>query len=237
MTLGTSKLKARTGPHYWPLADPVMVAFVLAVTLLAMAIALNVVSLAYSRLGLEGPWVLAILLGCIVGSWFNIPVARLGGDVVFAPTLVRVYGMTYVVPAWIHARTKIVAVNVGGAIIPTGLAAYLMWHDRLGWQALAATALVVVPVHAAARIVRGVGVVVPTLIPPVSAAFAAWVMHVPEIAALAYVSGTFGVLIGADLLNLRHITRMDAPVVSIGGAGTFDGIFVTGIVAVAITAL
>ena len=53
-----------------------------------------------------------------------------------------------------------------------------------------------------------------------------------NVAAVAYVSGTLGTLIGADLLNLSRIQGLGAPVVSIGGAGTFDGIFLTGIVAV-----
>jgi uncharacterized membrane protein len=40
------------------------------------------------------------------------------------------------------------------------------------------------------------------------------------------------VLLGADLARLGEIRRMGAPVASIGGAGTFDGIFLTGLVAV-----
>ncbi|HEV2170401.1 MAG TPA: DUF1614 domain-containing protein, partial [Candidatus Binatus sp.] len=50
--------------------------------------------------------------------------------------------------------------------------------------------------------------------------------------AVAYISGVLGTLVGADLLNLRNLTDLGAPVASIGGAGTFDGIFMTGIVAV-----
>ena len=50
--------------------------------------------------------------------------------------------------------------------------------------------------------------------------------------AVAYVSGTLGTLVGADLLHLKDIRRMGAPIASIGGAGTFDGIFLTGIMAV-----
>jgi len=50
--------------------------------------------------------------------------------------------------------------------------------------------------------------------------------------ALAYVTGSLGTLIGADLLNLDKIQGLGAPVASIGGAGTFDGIFLTGILAV-----
>ena len=41
-----------------------------------------------------------------------------------------------------------------------------------------------------------------------------------------------GTLIGADLLHVRQVIRLAAPVASIGGAGTFDGVFLTGIIAV-----
>jgi uncharacterized membrane protein len=51
-------------------------------------------------------------------------------------------------------------------------------------------------------------------------------------APLAYICGTMGVLLGADLLRLNDIRKIGTPVASIGGAGTFDGIFLTGIVAV-----
>ena len=49
---------------------------------------------------------------------------------------------------------------------------------------------------------------------------------------LAYICGVLGVLIGADLLNLNKIKKLGAPTASIGGAGTFDGIFLTGVLAV-----
>ena len=40
----------------------------------------------------------------------------------------------------------------------------------------------------------------------------------------------------ADLLNLKKISKLGAPIASIGGAGTFDGIFLTGIFAVVLAA-
>ena len=46
-----------------------------------------------------------------------------------------------------------------------------------------------------------------------------------------------GTLIGADLLNLDKISGLGAPVASIGGAGTFDGIFLIGIMAVLLAGL
>jgi hypothetical protein len=70
------------------------------------------------------------------------------------------------------------------------------------------------------------------LIPPLCAALVALILTPAQAPLTAYVSGTMGTLIGADLLNLHRIAGLRAPVASIGGAGTFDGIFVTGIVAV-----
>jgi uncharacterized membrane protein len=48
---------------------------------------------------------------------------------------------------------------------------------------------------------------------------------------VAYVSGSMGALIGADIANLGRLAELGAPIVSIGGAGTFDGVFLTGIIA------
>jgi uncharacterized membrane protein len=50
-------------------------------------------------------------------------------------------------------------------------------------------------------------------------------------APLAYADGTLGVLIGADLARLQDIRHLGTPLAAIGGAGAFDGIFITGIVA------
>jgi uncharacterized membrane protein len=46
-----------------------------------------------------------------------------------------------------------------------------------------------------------------------------------------------GTLLGADVLNLGKIQALGAPVASIGGAGTFDGIFMTGILSVLMASL
>jgi uncharacterized membrane protein len=53
-----------------------------------------------------------------------------------------------------------------------------------------------------------------------------------DAAAVAYVGASLGTLIGADLANARWLRRMSSGVLSIGGAGTFDGIFVSGVLAV-----
>jgi len=81
--------------------------------------------------------------------------------------------------------------------------------------------------------VRGMGIGVPGLAPPLVAALGAYFLCAPELRApCAYIASTMGILIGADLLNLRQISQLGAPVASIGGAGTFDAIFFSGILAV-----
>jgi uncharacterized membrane protein len=68
-------------------------------------------------------------------------------------------------------------------------------------------------------------------------ALAAMVVSWRNAASLAYIGGSLGTLIGADLLNLPNIPALGASVASIGGAGKFDGIFVTGIMAVLLASL
>lgn len=67
---------------------------------------------------------------------------------------------------------------------------------------------------------------------PLTAALAATLINPEERAVIAYIGGTLGVLIGADILRLESVRKLGAPVASIGGAGTFDGIFLSGLVAV-----
>ena len=91
--------------------------------------------------------------------------------------------------------------------------------------------------HGLAQPVHGVGIALPIFVPPLVAAVIAAVVSWRNAAPLAYAGGSLGVLIGADLLNLGKLEGLGAPVVSIGGAGTFDGIFVTGLMAVLLAGL
>ena len=86
--------------------------------------------------------------------------------------------------------------------------------------------------HVLAHPVRGLGIALPVFVPPVATTLVALTLSWRKAAPLAYISGSLGTLIGADLLNLGKIRGLGAPVASIGGSGTFDGIFVTGILAV-----
>jgi uncharacterized membrane protein len=100
---------------------------------------------------------------------------------------------------------------------------------------LIGTAIVAVVTHAVARVVPGIGIAVPMLIPPLAAAAVGLVLSWRRAPPVAYVAGSMGTLIGADISNLGRIAELGAPLVSIGGAGTFDGVFLTGIIAGLIT--
>ncbi|MFZ0011655.1 MAG: DUF1614 domain-containing protein [Halobacteriota archaeon] len=102
--------------------------------------------------------------------------------------------------------------------------------------AIVGVALVAIISHLISRPVEGVGIVSPALVSPLVAAVYTIVVlaqfpSVDNAFALAYVCGVLGTLIGADLTNLGAIKKIGAPVASIGGAGTFDGVFLSGIIA------
>ena len=80
-----------------------------------------------------------------------------------------------------------------------------------------------------AKTIPGRGVLLPAFIPPIFSALLALILAPKFAAPTAFISGVFGTLIGADLLNLRK-ARKYGGFISIGGAGVFDGIFLVGIV-------
>ena len=219
---------------YWPMATPFLLTGL--VTILVLSLMLQVGSYTFYRLGISPGAALLLLAASLAGSAINLPLARLRNQVAETSRAVTVFGVRYFIPVLTRRNTTI-AINAGGALVPIGLSAYLIVHDSIGWQALAAIVIVALATHLIARPVPGLGIAVPALLPGVFAALTAIVIHPTAVAGLAYAAGTLGTLIGADLTNLHKVRRLGAPLVSIGGAGTFDGIFITGIVAVLLASI
>jgi uncharacterized membrane protein len=109
---------------------------------------------------------------------------------------------------------------------------YLMIKNKLYVQGLMSVAIVASIVHWLAQPVTGLGIAVPIFIPPLAAAGTALLISRRAAPPLAYIAGSLGTLIGGDLLNINRLQGLGAPIASIGGAGTFDGIFLAGIIAV-----
>jgi len=216
-----------------PLAWPYVLLLALLLVVVFLAVQIGTVGLAAEKLGLSPQLALGFLLASIVGSTINIPIGQIPAHGPLEPAgVVRHLGVGYLIPHRRLPGTTVLAVNVGGAVVPSLLAIYLLVHDNLGSGTFLAVAAVVLYVHIAARPVQGIGIVVPGIFPPLVAAGAAILLGGPHVAAVAYVGGVAGCLIGADLMNLGRLPGVGAPVASIGGAGTFDGIFLTGLMAV-----
>jgi uncharacterized membrane protein len=245
----------KAGPPIFILALAVLVLLGLFV-----AVPVSLVASAFGKLGLTGAQGLAVFLLTIIGSGWNIPVWRttrlVRGD---AAPASRIFGFTgqlgrvrfgqgpfgQVQDQGLLLSEQVIAVNVGGCLVPCALSAWFLWQMQLssvlgGWLILC----VLIPALACyllARPMPGIGIGVPILLPPAVAAMTA-ILVAPELAGheslaprAAYMAGTLGTLIGADLahmLNRRTLALLDAPLLSIGGAGTFDGIFLAGIIAV-----
>ena len=209
---------------------------------LFLIIQMALIRYSFMVLGLSPNLALLALLVSLVGSYINIPLYSVESGPAPVTATVNNFGVIYSIPYQYGVARTTVAINVGGAIVPLIIAVYaLLKSPRAILPSIFGTALVALVIHQFAYPVAGLGIAIPVFIPPLTAVIIAFLigramrvshsMHV-----IAYVSGVVGTLIGADLTNLDAIARLGAPVASIGGAGTFDGVFVTGIVAVAIAA-
>ena len=198
-------------------------------------------------LGLPPELFLIILLLSLLGSFVNIPIAELESlQPVYTYREISFFGVTWYIPqvdmGW---RRTIIALNVGGGLVPIIVSLYLLLYaipqaepDPLSTYIKVLIVLLIVSliVHKSSKVVRGLGIATPAFIPPMITAVATLLIYHVGIPSnpvrIAYIGGTLGTLIGADILNLHRIPRLGAPIVSIGGAGTFDGIYTTGLISV-----
>jgi uncharacterized membrane protein len=223
--------------HYFPIALPFFLLLLFLFALLVILIEIRIIEYTYKRIGINHRYIFALLLLSLLGSYVNIPVAELPAGRVLSGKEITFFGMRYVIPMVEGFPGTVIALNVGGAIIPTLLSLYLLVKNRLFGRGLIGVAIVTVIAHMTAYPVKGVGIAVPIFIPPLVAAGVGLLLSRRFAPPLAYIAGSLGTLIGADLLNLGEIKRLGAPIASIGGAGTFDAIFLTGILAVLLAGL
>jgi uncharacterized membrane protein len=224
--------------HYLPLTPGLFSILIVLFVGLVILIQLRILRYAYMRLGVGPGAAMLLLFGSLIGSYFNIPITILPGPPsAMSGQIVEFYGMRYVVPFVVSSPGTVLAVNLGGAVIPTLMSAYLVVRYQLWLRAALATAAIAFVIHSMATPVPGVGIAVPVFAPVVATAILAFILSREYAAPLAYIGGSMGTLVGADLLNLDKIGSLGAPVASIGGAGTFDGIFLTGILAVLIAGI
>ncbi len=165
--------------------------------------------------------VLLIILLLIIGSFFNIP---FGKKSMVQVTERRFLGLIRRV-VW---RPQGVSINVGGALIPLFITGYFL--SKIPFEPLIIVTLVVAFFSfLGAQFIREKGIFISMILPVLFSAFFS-VLLAPEYAVeVAFSGGVLGVLLGADILYLPWILRKNSGVMSIGGAGIFDGIFLVGL--------
>lgn len=215
-----------------PPLPPRLLLFVLALAFLIGLIQFGLISIAFDKLGLSPQSAYLLLMVTLAGSLINLPLFSIKADreaPLGMPPLPR--RLLLRLPPF-TGRT-IVAINVGGAVVPVSFSLYLIAHNPLNpLQITLSVVTVAVIAHLISRPIPGIGIGIPMLVAPVAAALIATLLDPQLRAPLAYISGTLGVLIGADLMRLKDIRKLGAPLASIGGGGTFDGVFITGLIAV-----
>jgi len=218
--------------HYYPLTLPFLLAWLGVLAALSFLVVLRVLQFAYAQLGIAPRYFFTWLFASLAGSYINLPIMRFSPEQMTRLQEIPFYGVPYVIPTVETWPGTILAVNVGGAIIPILLSLILIVKNGLYRMAAWGIAIVSLACYVLAEPVPGLGIAIPVFYPPVIAAIVALLLSRQYAAPLAYACGSLGTLIGADLMNLGNIRGLGAPVMSIGGAGTFDGIFVTGLIAV-----
>ena len=198
--------------------------------------------LSLSRLHLSAPVATLAVVGILFGSFFNIPVHAIARDEEQVIDMAPMWGGSTWGPSTARRTTATyITVNVGGCVVPVLI---VLWQLRFlvatgGWP-LAAVAIVagtnIAVCYMVARPIRGIGIGMPWFTSPAVSVGLTWLLlsfggEDPVRAPVAFVAGVAGPLIGADLLHLKDITRVSARMLSIGGAGTFDGIVLSGILA------
>jgi uncharacterized membrane protein len=218
-----------------PFSPLYLVLFLLLIGALSAVVQVGLVQITFAKLGLSTHAGFVLLFASLFGSIVNLPLFSLRTEGEPPPVEHRPRGLLRHPIIGKPGRT-IVAVNLGGCLIPLTLCAWLLTHTPVGISHVAiASTVVAVMSYAMSRPIPGLGVGMPPLIAPLTAALMSIAIGGEARAPLAYVAGVVGVIIGADLLRIGDIRRMGVPVASIGGAGTFDGIFLTGLLAVLLT--
>lgn len=200
--------------------------------LLIIILQLGIFGIVLEKVGLSANSAMFFLGSSLLGSLINLPLFTINSSVKELPKDYQIPKSLFN-PITILRGKIIIMINVGGALIPIYFSFYLIsLHPLTLLQILPALSIVTLISYIFSRPIKGLGIGIPVFIAPVTAALVALTIAPAHSAPLAYICGTLGVLVGADLFRLKDIKQMAIPVASIGGAGTFDGIFFTGIIAV-----
>ncbi len=220
---------------YLPVSLLLFLLFLLLLPFIWIGVALDVVEVAVAKLGFSPTVALLLFIAVLIGSTINIPLYQVESITPIVPDFQELWlRQFWGIPLQKIRQKTIVALNVGGGLIPLILAIYeLIRSDTVAifWVTL----IVTIVTYFSAHIVPGIGIHMNALVAPLTAAISAILIAEPLASSVAFAGGILGTLIGADLLHLKEIERMSAGILSIGGAGVFDGIALCGLIALLLT--
>lgn len=196
---------------------------------LFILVSINIFGMVFRKLGYPPEYSVYFLFLSLLGSYVNLPIKKVKSRVpIISGKGSDFHWFSYTLDV---ERSTSIAVNLGGAVIPLVMSVFLSTMVSLVDVVIGILVITII-VHKIARPVKGSGIAIHAMLPPFLAAAVALIISPQDAPIIAYISGTLGCLIGVDILNLNKIPDLGAPVVSIGGAGTFDAIFLTGIISV-----
>ncbi|MDP3982381.1 MAG: DUF1614 domain-containing protein [bacterium] len=189
----------------------------------------SVVALSFGHLGISPTSAILVLLAMFVGSFLNIPLGRARVVIVEEPGFLGLFRKR-------ARRLQGISLNVGGGLIPLMLVGILLPGLPLGSTAFA-TGIVALSAFLFSKHIPLRGIVLPMGLTALVTVVAALLIASNHAPAVAFVAGVTGVLIGADLMRLPDVMRREQGMLSIGGAGVFDGIFLIGIISALLAGL
>jgi uncharacterized membrane protein len=165
------------------------------------------------KLKLEPTTALLVVIGIFMGSAINIPVKRISRTKSVPVDPLTFFGLSewWPLPQQVPRET-VIAVNVGGCIILLTLAICEMAHVvTAGLRPLSGLLLAIflnmMACYWVAKPVKGIGIAMPGLFPPLLATICALALVPDQAPPVAFVAGVLGPFIGADLLHLRDIEK------------------------------
>jgi uncharacterized membrane protein len=210
-----------------PIGCLILILFIFLFQVLFISTIFNIVNFSFKKLGFSQETTFLILILILLGSIVNIPLTK--KKIIYRENK---YFFGFFKRSTLEYQG--IAINLGGAVIPILISIYLL--TKIPWQGtLTTTIFMVIFCYSLSKIIPGRGIVLPAFIPPIFSALLALIFASGFAAPTAFVSGVLGTLIGADILKLKKIQKISPGMVSIGGAGVFDGIFFVGIVSVLLT--
>ncbi len=199
---------------------------------LFILISINIFGMAFRKIGFPPEYSVYFLFLSLLGSYVNLPFRKIRSHVpIMQSKVIDFHDTGYEASSLGVERSTSIAINLGGAVIPVIMSIFLSTMANLVDMLIGIFVMTII-IHKIARPVKGSGIAIHALLPPLLAAALALIISPQNAPIIAYISGTLGCLIGVDILNLKKFPDLGMKVVSIGGAGTFDAIFLTGIISV-----